>query len=354
MSRPLPTTFLPAPVSPLSGGHLIKEGSASGYIGELDLVENLHWAWAYLRSPVVSTVFSQDAGAGAGEQPYLVGQPSGSPLVRAMWVVPVVGRWLTWSISALVENTSGSDAATLRFDLESDPHPGTYVDITVGVSTAAWTEVTAILACPSGVDYDTIRCLPLNGATGELRVHSITIAPTARTSVPGTSHTFDGVTWVPCDTIEADGSSPLSVALRNKQLAGVEYVRRTLIDVPVGWSDNALYRTELYKDTVGSYVQVLRLPFRTRNHHSALRWGLYGFARGATPRVSLQTATMKARGTAAVEVTIASGWTADFSANRVTYDDGSMVALDVTPSADEELLVSIKYCSLMSLTAWLV
>lgn len=354
MSRPLPATFRPIPVQPLGVGHPIREGSDTAKYGELDLLENIHWAWAELRSPVVNTLFGQDSDAVAGTQAYLIGAPSGAPVVRALWFVPVVGRWVTWSFSALVENTSGTDAATLRFDLGSDPHPGTYVDITVGVSTAAWTEVTGILALPASGAYETIRCLPINGATGELRVHAVCIYPTARSSVPGTSHTYDGATWIPGDTEEYDASSALTVASRRKLFGDLDYIRRSSVDVVLGWSDNANYRTEAYKEIGATYVEQLRLPFRTGPTHSALRWGLYGFSRGATPRVRLQTATGEANGVAAVEATLPSGWTADFAANLVKYDDGGMTTLPVTPNSDDELVVDLKYGSLMALSVWLV
>lgn len=354
MSRPLPSAFRPTPVQPFSVAQPIRTGSDTGAYGELDQVENLHFVHANARSPIVQTVFSSDDSATGGLQPYVHGQASAT--IEALWVVPVLAApWSSWRVYILVENTSGTHAATVRFNLASDPT--TYVlNVSVPASSAAWTELDGALAINvSAGALDTIRMLPINGATGTVRVHSVMICPEALSAIAAGAVERAGLAFIPSDSAEFDGSSALSVAVRRRVLDGAEFVRRTVADgeVIVAWSDNFGAPSDTFYTVSSDYQLVIRVPFRTGPDHSAVRWGLAGYIRLVGGKARLLTRTMIERGTAAVEVDLGTTWASDYAADTTTYQDTGQVALETRASIDDELFVEIKKGSLMSFSAWL-
>lgn len=353
MSIPLPASYTVIDGNVFTLGQMVREGSSAGVGGELDLVENMMFAWATLRSGLVSTLFRHDAAVAGVFVNYAVGAASAQ--IRALWDVPVGAPWTHLAIRALVQNTSGSHAATLRFDLASDPYTGTYVDITVAAGSAAWTEVTGDLAIDSALGVDTVRMTVLNGASGELRVHSVHMQPKALTSIPADPVTVGALEWIPIDSTEADGSSPLTVSLRNRQWTNLEAIRLSRLVSIVAWSEYVLARTLAYEDTSGDWVEALRVPFRAGAEHSEVRWAWRAQASvgASAPAVRLRTGTMAARDIAWQSATAPSGWTTPYAANRVAYDDTGLDALVVAPGVEDELIVEIRECSLRSLSAWL-
>lgn len=351
MSRSLPTDFVPIRPELLGPGRFIGEGGAAPAQGEIELAGNLHWALAKVRTPIVSTLFSGDSGVGAGVQPYAIG--AASAMVRAVWVVPVIpGPWTHWEILALVENTDGAHTATVRFE-RSD---GTGSSITITAGATAWTSFSTTLAMDTGLDTDVLRMKLTNPSSGEVRVHWVEVRPAALSSIPATKFTLDGgETWCPIDSVEVDVQSPLSVALRRRELANIEAIRQSRIETIVGWSDQANFRTPAYSSSGGTYETVLRILFRAGPRRRKLRWGLVGYIPSGSGYVRLSTGTMRAAGTTSVETTLPVGWTTPF-ANVVLYSDTGLSALDTTPDAWDELFVELKgtTATLLGLTAWLV
>ena len=352
MSRPLPSDFSPLRPEVFGPGRFIAEGDDDPAQGEIDLISNLHWALAKVRTPIVSTLFSNDSGAGAGVQPYAYG--AGSAMVRATWVVPVVpGPWTHWEIRALVENTDGAHTATVRFERGD----GTGSSITVTAGATAWTPFSTTLAIDVGLDVDTIRMKLTNPSSGEVRVHWVEVRPAALSSITATKFVLEsGTTWCPIDALEVDVQSPLSVALRRRELEDIEAIRQSRIETVVGWSDTANFRVPACSSSGGTYETVLRVLFRSGPRRRKLRWGLLGYIPSGTGYVRLSTGTMRAAGSTGVEATLPVGWTTPFAANVVLHTDTGLSALDTTPDAWDELFVELKgtTASLLGLTAWLV
>ena len=352
MSRPLPTDFTPIRPEVLGPGRFIAEGDDSPSQGELDLVSNLHWVNAKVRTPIISTPFYGDSGAGAGTQAYAVGHASGN--IRASWVVPVIpGPWVSWEIVALVSNTDGANAATLRIE-RSD---ATGVNITVAAGATAWTAVTGTLAMDVGLDSDVLTMRPTNPAAGEVRIHWIEIRPSALSSIPASKFELEGgEIWCPVDALEVDVQSPLSIALRRREFSNIEAIRNSRIETVVGWSEQANFRTQAYTTSSGSYETVLRVLFRAGPLRTRLRWGLIGFIPSGAGFARQSTGTMRAAGNLGVEMPLEVGWSSPYADNVVLWSDTDMDALNVTPNAWDELFIELKgtTSTLMGLTAWLV
>lgn len=352
MSRPLPADFVPVRPEVLAPGRFIAEGNDGPSQGEGDLARNLHWAWARLRTPIISTGFWADASGDGGVQPWAIGATSAT--IRALWVVPVLpGPWLGWEIRALVENTDGSHTATLRFQ-RSD---GTLVNITVAAGASAWTAVTGTLAIDEGLDTDRIAMLPINPSGGELRVHWVEIRPAALTSIPAARVALEGgEVWCPVDSLEVDDRSPLSVALRRREFGNIEAIRQSRIEAIVGWSDVANFRTAACSYSGEAYGMVLRVLFRAGPRRSKVRWGVVAYAPDPGSTLRISTTAMKAAGNDGVEVALPDGWSSPYADNVVLWSDVDMSALDCAPNAWGELIAELTgdTATLMGLTAWLV
>jgi hypothetical protein len=353
MSRPLTADFVPIPPEAFAPGRWIREGDDSPMFGELELGANLHWTLAKVRTPLISTGFWNDSGAGAGVQAYVYG--GGSATIQGTWVVPVLpGPWTSWDIRLLASNTDGANAGTARVE-RSD---GTGVNISITAGATEWTGFAGVLAQDVTLDEDVLQLKLTNPAAGEVRVHWIEIRPSVLSSIPATTFTLEGgERWCPIDTLEVDVQSPLSVALRRRQFQAIEAIRQSRIECVVGWSDIALFRTPAYRVSSGSYETVLRVLFRAGPRRRRLRWGLVGFVPSGSASVRLSTATMRAAGTASVVATLSAGaWTAPYSSNIVLYSDTGLAALDTTPNAWDEIFVELTgtNATLMGLTAWLV
>ena len=353
MSRPLPADFTPVRPEVLAPGRFIAEGDAAPAQGELDLIGNLHWALATLRTPIASTGFWNDMEASAGVQAYAKG--AGAAAVRALWVVPVLpGPWVSWEFRALVENTDGVNAGTVRFE-RSDT---TGVNITVAAGATAWTSVTGTLAMDTALDTDVLRMWLTNPAAGEVRVHWVEIRPAALTSIPASKFTLEGgEVWCPVDSLEVDVQSPLSLALRRREFQNIEAIRQSRIETVVGWSDQTNFRVAAATYTGADYATVLRILFRAGPRRTKLRWGLAGFVTSGAGSARLSTDAMRAAGDTGVVVPLTAGWTTPYAANVELYSDGGLSDLDVTPNAWGELFVELTGtagATLISLTAWLV
>ena len=351
MARPLPADFTPIRPEVPAPGRFIIEGSDAPIQGETDLVENLHWCLAKLRTPILSTPFYNDSGAGAGIQAYAFG--AGAATIRASWVVPVLpGPWVSWEFRVLASNTDGANAGTVRFE-RSD---GTGVNISVTAGATAWTSFTGTLAQDTTLDTDVLCMKMTNPAAGEVRVHWVEVRPAALTSIPGTKFVLEGgEVWCPIDALEVDVQSPLSVALRRRELEDVEAIRQSRIETIVGWSDLANFRSPAYTAS-GSYVTVLRVLFRAGPLRTKIRWGALAYIPSGTGSVRISTQTMKAAGNDGIEAALFVGWTTPYADNVILWSDGGLGALDCTPNAWDELIIELDgtTATLMGLTAWLV
>ena len=151
MARTVPSSFVPIDYQETGTTRPIDDTEAT-------LAKNTHYLYAYHRPTIIRTTFRTDSSAGAGVQAYVAGRNSASAEVSALWCIEPPGAPFTeYTIYVLAENTSGSDAATVRFDLASDPYPGTSTDISVAAGSSAWTQVSGSLDIDNTQTTDTIR-----------------------------------------------------------------------------------------------------------------------------------------------------------------------------------------------------
>jgi hypothetical protein len=343
MSESTPANYVPIPVENLSHDFAIHEGSASGEYGELDLVENIHFLFFNNEPTTVNTVFVENG--------MLVGASTSYEL-RALWYRrPFVD--CDWYVVAQVENTSGTDDGAIKFEISSDTSQN--VEITVPAGTSQWTEVGNILPSDTSPDLNAIRMYVKNGASGAVRVHSVTIKPYVAT--------FDGGVqasgFVPIDSEQADADSPLSVALRKVQLDNLITLRKTRGGSIVGWSEDvARAAASQFETTSSTYVLQARIPFKTEHGQTSIEWALVGYMAAGTGSVKLITSKMEHDGTAAQEVALGTTWSSPFTAAQHDYADGGQAALTCEESAPNQYLdVWLKgdgsnKAFLMSLCAW--
>lgn len=368
MSRPAPTSFVPIEFQVLGASRHIRAGAHASYDGEGDILANTHFLYLEDRGPVVQTVFSSDISAGAGTQPYVIGRNSASKAIHALWFRDVPpAPYTEWHVHVMYENTGASsptDDGVVRFDIASDPWvsgpSGTFVDVVAAGGSGQWTSATGTLTMPSAT-YDTIRMWVINGASGEVRVHSAAIWPKAPTAVAAGPETVDGHRFVAHDTTEGDVNSGLTVHQRQVGWDNLQHIRAVRTGTVVGWSENIQYRagTEEYRSSSATYELVIRLPFWADRGQTRLRWGLFGrrHASSSAGGVQLTTAHMLATGVSSQEVALTTTWSSPYSGSLYKYDDGGQGDLECAENQWNELQVYIKgdgtyEAHMLSLSVW--
>ena len=346
MARNIPSDF--AAFAP----NLVGTGRAIDLAQEQYLLEeNPHYLYAYARPMQICTTFRSDTGNGAGDG--LEGRPPTSPRVSALWCIEPPGAPFTeWSIYALVKNTDTTNAATLRFDLASDPHPGTSTDITVAAGATQWTEVTSTLAIDNTQTTDTIRMWAINGASGRdyLAVQSVMMIPRAVSTIPAGVNTQSGYPFVPTDSAETTVDRPLSVRLRRRAHANLMHIYRNRPGMCLAYSDATdvpVSGDEGLSNDTAEYVNVARVPIFVPQGTTSLRWSVVARRRGYSGNVRLRTASMDSKGDAAQVVAVPSGWSSPYTGNLITYADAGQDVLNVYPSkvhavSQDELIIDIQ------------
>lgn len=356
MSRPLPTSFVPIAPVKLAPQGVIRRGADTGYQGEQDLAQNLHWLYAHDRPMWCHTLYSGLTDAG----PWASG---GSPLLKGLWYRDLPPAPFTeLEIRILVQNVGTTDGL-VRFDWASDPwlsggSPGTSVDITVAGAAAQWTLLQDTVVLPSGVTADTLR-MWITDSDDDVRVHSIAAWPAAPSAIAAGPSTVDGWRWVPQDTDELAEFAPLSVARRTAQWASARHIEAVRTGTVKAWCDVPQWRAgyEAHATTSATRVLVMRELFRPPPGVTQLRWALWGFYGGASGEVSLTTTAEAAAGVTAQTVALGSTWTTPYSAGLHKHDDSGQTSLTVYPEAWNELLVYLTSdgsgtARLLGLSAW--
>lgn len=348
MAKTLPTTF--DPVSPQTLG-------ASGPItadAETALVENVHHLWGYVAPTVILTVYTEPG------QPYVAGSAGG--VIASVWPFEVnVNPWTHYRITVHYENTGPTtpgDDGTVRFDWSSDPYSGgtgTYVDLAARGGTSAWGVVSGSIAVPSAASLDILRMTIINGASGQVRVHSVDVRPYRLASLASWAA---GDTFVPFDTAELDQDSPLTVAHRRALAANLEAIRTERFGSVVGWSDELPVRSsyEAFATTSTTDVEMVRIAFYAPLGATRLRWALMGYdATGGT--VTLTTDSDDLGGETPVSVTLATSASSPYTAAVKWWGSGGDASLGVTPDAWQEVTVAMRTTSgtarLLALCMWL-
>jgi len=325
MARTVPSAFVPIDYAETGTTRPIDDTEAI-------LAANTHYLYSAHRGAVVRTTFRDK------DRPYTQGFNPASAQVSALWCVEPPGEpFDKWAVYALVENTSTTDGASLRFDLASDPHPGTYTDIYVAPSLSQWTQVSGVLDIDNTQDTDTIRMWALNGATGNLHVHSVMIVPRAANAIAGSVNTLNGWPFVPIDDDEVSQDAPLSVRLRRRAHANMMHVYRNRPGACVGWSEDANHRAgaAAFSTTSSNFEEVLRFPVFIPKGTTSLRWSAFLRKTGSgTGKMRMRTSTMDAYGQAAITADAVNGWSSPYTSNLVKYDDVGQSALSATTDPD--------------------
>lgn len=359
MARTIPSAFVPIDYSETGTTRPIDDTEST-------LATNPHYLYGYHRPTLIRTTFRSDSDPSAGVQAYLVGRNSGSAEVSALWCVePPNAPFTQWTCYVLAENTSGSDAATVRFDLASDPHPGTSTDITIAAGSSAWTQFSGSLDIDNTQTTETIRMWAINGASGEVRVHHVMILPRAVTSLAGAPNTVNSHTFVPIDDDEVSQDAPLSVRLRTRLHGNLYHIWRNRPGVCIAWSEDTHYRvgSQAFSTTDAQYEEVARIPIFVPRNVTSVRWAAFVRKTGSgTGKLRLRTASMDSYGTSPIEVDAVNSWSSPYDANLVKYDDAGNVDLAVTTNSDadvtqDEIIVDLKSdgaarVDLLGLTAW--
>lgn len=333
---------------------------------ELTLARNTHYLYGRHRPTLVRTTFRTDSDVSSGQQPYVVGRPSTSVEVNAMWCVEPPGPpFLKYAIYALVENTSSTDAGILRFDLASDPHPGTFVDVVLRPGLAQWTQVIGLLDIDNSQTTDTIQMSVINGASGECRVHHVLIVPHNISSIAAAPSTVNNHTFVPIDDDELGQDSPLSVRLRHRVHGNMYHVWRNRPGSCVGFSDDTHYRVgaQAFTTTESEYVEVTRFPIFIPKDVTEVRWAVFARKTGSgVGKVRLRTASMDLFGTAPIEIDAVQSWSSPYQSNLIKYNDTGYTTLTVTGKPDaettqDEIIIDLKSdgaarVDLLGITAW--
>lgn len=346
MARDIPSDF--SAFAP----NLVGTGRAIDIVQERHIMNgNPHYLYAYARPMQICTTFRSDTGNGAGDG--LEGRAPTSPRVSALWCIEPPGAPFTeWSIYALVKNTDPANDATLRFDLASDPHPGTSTDITVAAGAVQWTQVTGSLTIDNTQTTETIRMWAISGAAGTryLSVQSVMVIPQAVSTIPAGVNTQSGYPFVPTDSSETTVDRPLSVRLRRRAHANLMHIYRTRPGMCLAYSDSTnvpVSGNEGLSNDSTEYVNVARVPIFVPQGTTALRWSVVSRRRGSSGNVRLRTASMDNKGDAAQVVSVPSGWSSPYDANLVTYADAGQDVLNVYPSqvnavSQDELIIDIQ------------
>ena len=361
MSRPLPTTFDPLDVLQLASVEPIKAGASGSHVGPQDIAHNIHYLYGIGHRPVIVMDTFNSATIG-----YINGEDAGREEIAVIYArQPTEAPFTSYQITALYENTSGSDAGVIRVELGSDPwaalDPGTSVDLAAAAGSGKWTAVSGTMGADTTQTLDTIRVWVNNGASGIVRLHSLILYPVALGSIDAGSETVSGIRFVPHDTNELDAGSPWSIHQADTMNANLEHIRRVRKDTIVS-SCSRLQQTSgdgPLQEESSSYVTHARIPFTPRPGQSLIRWAIYGYRTGTEGKVRLRVAADGVDEYSSQEVTLQATWDAStaYSAAQHDYADGGQAALSCIPGKLQTLEIDVQgdgsdEARLYSVCAW--
>ena len=354
MSRPAPSSYRAFGAAHLGHAVPIREGSTAGQVGELDLIENLHYLHTTgLRPPVVHQQFSTNG---------MVTAASVTPAMKAHWGRRPFVDPTDWQIHVLAAMSGATDTGKVRFEAasnvaggaggSSDSALGVTIDVPAG--SAQWTLVSGRFTCDPAQAIDWIEMhLFCSGATDTVRVHAVEIHPYLGSVAAGV--TTAG--FVPHDTLETSADDPLSTYTRQRMLGNLRTLWKTRSGSVVSYSDDLSRATAEIETTSASYQLVQVVPYRSGVGQVSLEWALSGHVTGAgTGNVKLVTSRMLAEGTSEVQA-LQNVWTSPYTAARHDWDDGGNAVLPVYENQSGHLYVYLQSdgaatARLHSLTAW--
>lgn len=342
MSRPTPSTCVAIPANTLAPSRTVREGSTAGQFGELDLVELLHYLHLYMVPSAVRTNFVSGLVAG-----------SASYVLRGLWQRRPYVDCTDWEVSVVCANSSGADAATIKFEMASD---SSNVEISVPAGQALTdSPVTGRVTYDATQTLDTIEMWVKNGATGALTVHAVEIRPYLGSIAAG--RTTAGLT--PLDTAEVGADKPLTTYARRMLQHGLEVLRKTRLGSFIGWSEDiGRASASAWESTSASYELMHRQPITIPRGCTELEWALTGYvAAGGTGAAKVEVVGVDTGGTHAREVSLGTTWTSPYTAAQYSHEDGGSGTIDVAENQSVELRVSLKgdgtqKAFIMGLSVW--
>ena len=349
MALTIPATFEPISIETFSYDRPIRHGASAAKRGEADLLLNQNYLQAYMWPAWVSTHYrAEDPGGGC----YIVGAATVYGNARSVWHRRFYRDLADWHVAALVENTSGSHAGTVKFELESN---GANVEVNVPASSSQWALVSDRLTINQGAagQRDAIEMYVKNGTTGAIRVHWAGVRPSPLSSlVAGVS--TEGV--LPFDdTFDCGINRPLSTQVRQRAFDNLDALRKTRSDTIVGWSEDGTRASSTAFETTSATQQLVAvIPFKTTHGQVAIEWALYGYLSAGAGSVKLETLKTADSQT----ITLTTGWSSPYSGSLYEDSDAGQATLSTVPNADDLLFVyvtadGVNTARLMGLTAWL-
>lgn len=340
MARVAPVNYVPIPPQAFGPSQSIKEGSAVGYTGELDLIENVHYCHAWITPQFVAQSFNSDGSNGAAIGPidYTAPALTGAYVAKAAWRRKVYRDLPAWKITVWYTHDGAVNPANdgfAQFQLASDPTKLIAIRLVAG--SGMWTQALGDLVGDPAVagGIDTIEMYMKNGAAGTAYVKSVCIYPRGLTNPLNAGVTTEGV--VPFDDTEDGGANdPLPVWLRQSELDNCEILRKTRAGTISAWSELLDIRgpaTHAAYSTTGlTYTVVARLPFETIKGQTAIQWAVLGYyTAGVGGSVRLQTGHMINKKIAPITYSFGNVWATPF---QVWHDDGGSTLTTVENNSD--------------------
>ena len=340
MAITLPTSFTPLePASFGASAPVISDNEAA-------LQHAVHHLWGYMTPPVVLSVQNLTG------LPY-VGSDSGD--VNGAWAIEVVPPWTHYRVDVYAQNTGAAtpaDDGVLYWSWSTPPAAAT--TLTIPGATAQWTAFSFTIAAPAIAGLQRLRVIIEDGASGAIRLHSVTVRPEPLASLPAWD---TGEEFFALDDQELADDSPLTVAHRRFLFMSLEAIRLNRFGSVVGWCDALPPRgsgKEPYITTATTSTLLIRLAFYAPVGCTELRWSVLAEKLDAGDgTVTIQVEEAADAGEADTEITIATGALASpYETEWMDYTDAGAAAIAVQPGAWQNLRVSAHCASAGSIAIY--
>jgi len=330
---------------------------------ETSLAKNINWLHGNVIPPLVLDLFGKSYGGLAlwAVLDPSVGYDTGSHNIFASYRIKVPKDFTTYRIKIRIENTHATATGTVAAMLASD---SSFVG-PVTVPANATNTISMDLALNTGTVRETITLGALNpnpDSGGVLMIQSVSIYP-----VPLSSPIAAGVKatgFIPIDTVDTAANRPLSIHLRNTEMAGI----KAIYDKRVGgaaltFSQATTERAVadwLYRTNSVAYAHVIRIPLWVPPGYTLLEWAAQGYTVGGTLSGKIKFTT-DADLTGKESAAFGSSWTIA-TANAGAWQDnatgGSSTELPVTGGQWHDIDIHLKsngthYTRLAAVSIWL-
>lgn len=278
MAREFPADFqTPAPIA---YGHDQPVDNAI----ETTIAKNINWLYGNVIPPLILDMFGESSG-GLSLFTTLdpaVGYDTGDPKVFASYRIKVPKDFATYRIKVRLQNTHATATGALTVALASNA-----ASVSATIPANATNTISVDLAINTGTARETIVLGALNpnpDSGGVVKVQSVSVYP-----VPLSSPIAAGVAasgFIPIDTVDTASNRPLSIHLRNTELASIKAIYdKRAGGAAVTFSQGKTERTTAnwsYRTDSAAYVHKIRVPLWVPPGFSLLEWSAQGYTLGGT------------------------------------------------------------------------